>query len=132
MILSFFDFAFSFGIRIVNDEAELREAADIIFKEFDQPVLAEQYIEGREINVGLLGNGSTLETFQPAELTFGAGGPNIYTEDDKKRKSGREVGVICPAPLDDEVAARDVCARLQSSQETRGRVLAGAVSSHAC
>ncbi|MEW8287775.1 MAG: ATP-grasp domain-containing protein [Candidatus Thiodiazotropha endolucinida] len=95
----------SFGIRIVNDEAELREAAETIFKEFNQPVLAEQYIEGREINIGLLGNGSTLETFQPAELIFGEGGPNIYTEDDKKRKSGREVGVICPAPLEDEVAA---------------------------
>ncbi|MES9956882.1 MAG: ATP-grasp domain-containing protein [Sedimenticola sp.] len=94
----------SFGIRIVNDEAELREAADIIFKEFDQPVLAEQYIEGREINVGLLGNGATMEIFHPAELVFGEGGPNIYTEDDKKRTSGREIGVICPAPIDDKLA----------------------------
>ncbi len=97
--------AVSFGIRIVNDEAELRDAAGVIFREFEQPVLAEQYIEGREINVGLLGNGSTLETFQPAELVFGSGGPNIYTEADKRRKSGREVGVVCPAPLDDETAA---------------------------
>ncbi|MES9960433.1 MAG: ATP-grasp domain-containing protein [Sedimenticola sp.] len=93
----------SFGIRIVNDETELREAADIIFKEFDQPVLAEQYIEGREINVGLLGNGATMEIFHPAELVFGEGGPNIYTEDDKKRTSGREIGVICPAPIDDKL-----------------------------
>ncbi|MET0104819.1 MAG: ATP-grasp domain-containing protein, partial [Sedimenticola sp.] len=94
----------SFGIRIVNDETELREAADIIFKEFDQPVLAEQYIEGREINVGLLGNGATMEIFHPAELVFGEGGPNIYTEDDKKRTSGREIGVICPAPIDNKLA----------------------------
>jgi D-alanine-D-alanine ligase len=97
--------AVSFGIRIVNNEAELREAADIIFREFDQPVLAEQYIEGREINVGLLGNGSTIETFLPAELIFGEGGPNIYTEDDKKRKSGREVSVVCPASIDDTLTA---------------------------
>ena len=98
--------AVSFGIRIVNDEAELREAADIIFKEFEQPVLTEQYIEGREINIGLLGNGVTLETFQPAELVFGEGGPNIYTEDDKRRKSGREIGVTCPAPLNNETVAK--------------------------
>jgi D-alanine-D-alanine ligase len=97
--------AVSFGIRIVNDEKELRDAADTIFKEFDQPVLTEQYIEGREINVGLLGNGTTLETFLPAELVFGEGGPNIYTEDDKRRQSGREVGVVCPAPLDENITA---------------------------
>ena len=90
----------SFGIRIVNNEDELRAAADVIFKEFNQPVLVEQYIEGREINIGLLGNGSTLEVFQPAELIFGEGGPNIYTEEDKKKKSGREVSVVCPAKLD--------------------------------
>ena len=94
--------AVSFGIKVVNDETELRDAAGVIFNEFDQPVLVEQYIEGREINIGLLGNGSTVEAFKPAELTFGEGGPNIYTEDDKKRTSGREIGVACPATLDEE------------------------------
>ena len=94
--------AVSFGLRIVNGEQELREAADVIFREYEQPVLAERYIEGREINVGLIGNGSTLETFEPAELHFGEGGPNIYTESDKKRTSGREITVSCPAQLDAE------------------------------
>jgi D-alanine-D-alanine ligase len=98
--------AVSFGIRIVSNELELREAADVIFNEYEQPVLAEQYIEGREINIGLLGNGSTLETFQPAELSFGEGGPNIYTEADKRRTSGREIDVVCPAPIDDETKTK--------------------------
>ncbi|MCU7830264.1 MAG: ATP-grasp domain-containing protein [Candidatus Thiodiazotropha sp. (ex Myrtea sp. 'scaly one' KF741663)] len=98
--------AVSFGIRIVNSEEELREASDVIFKEFEQPVLVEQFVEGREINIGLLGNGSTLETFQPAELTFGECGPQIYTEEDKRRTSGREVGVVCPANLDAEIASK--------------------------
>jgi hypothetical protein len=35
--------AVSFGIKIVNDEKELREAAGAIFSRFQQPVLAEQY-----------------------------------------------------------------------------------------
>jgi D-alanine-D-alanine ligase len=96
----------SFGIRIVNDEQELREAANVIFREYEQPVLAEQYIEGREINIGLLGNGSTLETFQPAELNFGEGGPNIYTEADKRRTSGREISVVCPAPVDSKTTLK--------------------------
>ncbi|MEW8688549.1 MAG: ATP-grasp domain-containing protein [Candidatus Thiodiazotropha sp.] len=128
--------AVSFGIRIVNNEEELREAAGAIFKEYDQPVLAEQYIDGREINIGLLGNGSTLEAFQPAELTFGEGGPNIYTEDDKRRKSGREIGVVCPAPLDAEITeqaqsiarkAFDVlgcydCARVDMRMDEKGNL----------
>lgn len=98
--------AVSFGIAIVNDDNELRNAADVIFREFNQAVLVERYIEGREINVGLLGNGSSLEAFTPAELVFGEGGPNIYTVEDKKRKSGREIGVICPAPIDEVLAKK--------------------------
>ena len=95
--------ALSFGIQIANDEHELRTAADVIFKEFSQPVLAEQFIDGREINVGLLGNGSTLEVLPPAELIFGDG-PKIYTEGDKRRSSGRTIEVECPANIDPAVA----------------------------
>ena len=95
--------AVSFGIKIVNTEQELRDAAGVIFDQFQQPVLAEQYIAGREINVGLLGN-NPPEAFAPAELTFGQGGPDIYTYEDKTRNSGREIGVICPAPLAEEQA----------------------------
>jgi D-alanine-D-alanine ligase len=97
--------AVSFGIRIVNDEQELREGAAEIFKKFQQPVLVEQYIEGREINVGLLGNGPVVEAFTPAEIVFGEGGPKIYTYEDKVRRSGREISVVCPAPLDDALTA---------------------------
>ena len=97
--------AVSFGIRIVRSEKELREGADAIFQAFDQPVLVERYIAGREINVGLLGNSPT-EALPPAEISFGQGGPQIYTYEDKTRKSGREVQVLCPAELDEELAAK--------------------------
>ncbi len=97
--------AVSMGIRIVADEEELRDAAGAIFDQFDQPVLVERYIEGREINVGILGN-NPPEAFVPAELVFGEGGPNIYTIEDKKQKSGREVKVVCPAPLDEVTTAK--------------------------
>jgi len=96
--------AVSFGLKIVNNEEELRQAARFIFDEFRQAVLVEQYIDGREINVGLLGN-SPPDPFLPAELIFGQDGPKIYTLDDKRHKSGREVKVVCPAPLNDELTA---------------------------
>lgn len=97
--------AVSMGIKIVNDADELKEAAGFIFEQFNQPVLVERYIEGREINVGLLGNG-TPDVFPPAELVFGEGGPNIYTMEDKKSKSGREIKILCPAPLDEELTKK--------------------------
>ena len=95
--------AVSFGIRIVENLEELREAAGVIFAEFSQAVLVEQYIAGREVNVGILGN-NPVEAFEPAELHFGDKGPAIYTLEDKKRQSGREIGVSCPADLPAELA----------------------------
>ncbi len=95
--------AVSFGIKICNSEQELRDAANVIFKEFAQPVLVEQFIAGREINVGILGN-HPAEAFPPAEIIFGEAGPQIYTYEDKTNKSGREIQVECPAKLDNETA----------------------------
>ena len=93
--------AVSMGIKVVESEEELREAAQVIFDKFSQPVLVEQYIEGREINVGLLGNNQP-ETLPPCEIVFGSGGPAIYTIEDKKGKSGRTIEWLCPAPLTEE------------------------------
>ncbi len=97
--------AVSFGLKIVHNDKELEKAASVIFEAFKQPVLVEQYIEGREINVGLLGN-NPPDVFPPAELIFGEGGPAIYTWEDKTRQSGREVRVVCPAMIDQELAQR--------------------------
>lgn len=93
----------SFGLKVVHDERELREATDVIFEEFEEPVLVERFIDGREINVGVMGN--PPEAFPPVELDF-SGGPNIYSNDDKGGRSGRTVGYLCPADLDEETTAR--------------------------
>lgn len=94
--------AVSMGIKVVHNEKELREAAQVIFDTFEQPVLLEQYIEGREINVGLLGN-NPPEALPPCEIIFGKGGPSIYTIEDKKGVSGREIQWACPAPIGNEL-----------------------------
>lgn len=94
--------AVSFGLKVVNDEAELREAAETIRREYQQPVLIERYIKGREINVALMGN-NPPEALPPVELDFGDSGPDIYTLEDKTHRSGREVQLVCPAPIDDDL-----------------------------
>jgi len=103
----------SMGIKIVNSEAELRNAANHIFDTFhNQPVLVEQYIEGREINVGLIGN-NPPEAMLPCEIVFGKKGPQIYTIEDKKGLSGREIRWRCPAPISKKTTekAREIAIR---------------------
>ncbi|MEJ2753908.1 MAG: hypothetical protein P8169_14725, partial [Chloroflexota bacterium] len=41
---------------IVNNESQLRKQMLNLFDRYDQPVLAEHFIEGREITVGVVGN----------------------------------------------------------------------------
>jgi len=96
--------AVSFGISVVNNEAELRQAAQSIFEGFRQPVLVERYIEGREINVGLIGN-SPVEALPPCEIQFDDEGPRIYSYEDKTGRSGRRINVQCPAELPQQQAA---------------------------
>jgi len=95
--------AVSFGVTIVSNEDELRDAARTIFETFKQQMIVERYIEGREINVGLIGN-NPCETFPPVELIFGDEGPAIYTYQDKVQKSGREIRFECPADIARETA----------------------------
>lgn len=90
--------AVSLGIRVANNEEELREGVKDILENYHEQVLIESYIEGREINVALLGN-KPPATLPPAEIVFGKGGPAIYTFEDKTHRSDRDISIKCPAPL---------------------------------
>ena len=50
----------------------LRKRARDMMAKYKQPVLAERYIEGREINVTLVGNGDLPETLPLHEIDFAA------------------------------------------------------------
>jgi len=127
--------AVSFGIRVCNDAEELREASARIFEMFGQAVLVEQFVEGREVNVGLLGN-SPAEALPPVELVFGSTGPTVYSYEDKTGKSGRKIELACPAPIGEELtrAAQELarrtfeavgcsdCARVDMRLDAEGRL----------
>ena len=97
--------AVSFGIRVVRTDRQLREAAKKIQQTFDQPVLVEQFISGREINVGLIGN-DPPEALPPVEVTLQPKNPPIYTYRDKTHRSGRKVELLCPADIGDKLTER--------------------------
>jgi D-alanine-D-alanine ligase len=85
--------AASSGIKIVHNETDLREAVGVLIERFNQHVLVEQFIEGRELTVGLLGNGD-VEVLPVLELDL-AGDPTRIRDDEENSPLDK----ICPAPL---------------------------------
>jgi len=105
--------AVSYGITIVDNWDDLREAVGAIIDEFGQHVLVEQFIEGREFGVGLLGNGDP-EVLPIVEIDFGGDAAAIQTVDDKLQAPR---GKICPPDLSEDQAQgiREVTKRAFSS-----------------
>ena len=93
--------AVSYGIRIVDNEADLREAVATIVNEFGQHVLVEEFIAGRELAIGLLGNGDP-EVLPIVEIDL-EGDPNAIQTASEKLRAPR--GKLCPAPLSEEQTA---------------------------
>ncbi|HMP90360.1 MAG TPA: hypothetical protein PJ991_09160 [Kiritimatiellia bacterium] len=66
---------------IVKDTDELKTRIKMIHDRMSQPALCEEYIEGREIYVGIIGN-DRLTAYPAREIRFGKtdeGGPQIAT-----------------------------------------------------
>ncbi|MTI95061.1 MAG: M20/M25/M40 family metallo-hydrolase [Firmicutes bacterium] len=97
------DEAVSMGLRIVRNADELREGVRTIYETMGAVTLVEEYIEGREINVGLLGN-SPVEALPPVEVIFERG-EAIFTHEDKVGQSTDRIKKVCPADLSpDQIA----------------------------
>lgn len=67
---------------VVYTVAEARARARVMIEEFRQPVLIERYVEGREINVAVLGSGAQSRALPLREIDFSAmpvGRPRIVS-----------------------------------------------------
>jgi D-alanine-D-alanine ligase len=97
--------AASFGLKIVHDDNELKNSIAELQEEYKQPALAEEFIQGREVNVSILGN-EPPEAFPVLELVLDEVENGVYTYDAKfKRIHGKKVKKICPADLPPETSA---------------------------
>jgi D-alanine-D-alanine ligase len=107
---------------IVYDESQLARQLRQLFERYDQPVLVERYIEGREVTVGVVGNLSSpvawrlpddeearrisrgLHFFPPLEIDmsrYPAEEAGVYTNRIKTIMA-HEFYYLCPAPLTEE------------------------------
>lgn len=55
---------------VASDAASLREMLLRGLRLYHEPMLAEEYLSGREFTVGILGNGSEARVFPPMEIVF--------------------------------------------------------------
>jgi D-alanine-D-alanine ligase len=88
----------SYGVRLVTTRAELREAVEAVVSAYRQDVLVEEYIDGREFCVGLLGN-HPLRCLPVVEQDFGGRDVQMLTKGDKFHKTPEEPVKRCPAPI---------------------------------
>jgi D-alanine-D-alanine ligase len=95
----------SFGLQLVHEREHLPRAVETIVAQYQQDALVEEYIEGREMCVGLLGNGE-LEVLPVVEHDFGERQTRLITWEDKFHHSAAEPQKICPAALDATLEAR--------------------------
>jgi len=92
----------SFGLKVVYNQEDLREAVHFIVTEFSQQALVEQFIRGREFCVGLIGN-SPVESFPVLEIDLDGDPDAIQTVDDKQKKPKKKV---CPANISEALAEK--------------------------
>ena len=115
---------------VVNDLGDLLRRIDEIRQEHGQPAVVEQFIDGREFYVGVLGNESAT-ALPPIELDFSGfppGKPRIASWEAKWGDEGTDTGAefhgtrsIFPQDLSDESRERLSAAALQSYSALRLR-----------
>jgi D-alanine-D-alanine ligase len=80
---------------VVQDEASLAERVAMMHDRFEQPAIAEEFVDGRELYVSLLGNGEALDILPMTELVF-----------DKRRTRAEERIATQSAKWDEDYRAR--------------------------
>jgi D-alanine-D-alanine ligase len=110
------------GKSIVRNEWELREQVARIMERYKQPVLVEQFIEGREVTVGVVGNligpvarrlpeneeapriQAGLRFLPPMEVNLKPfEQSDVVYSNRLKVALAEELEYLCPAPLDDDM-----------------------------
>jgi len=62
---------------IAHDEKELQSKVGYINRTYNQPALVEEYIQGRDLDVGVLGNGFNAKVLPIAEVNYNGLSPGI-------------------------------------------------------
>ncbi len=84
---------------IAKSQEELYDLVNRIINNYKEPVLAEEYIEGREFTVGLLGNEEEIEVLPIMEIRFDKSKDTGFYSYNVKKDSETKTSFTCPANL---------------------------------
>ncbi|MET4121711.1 D-alanine-D-alanine ligase [Bradyrhizobium sp. JR1.5] len=93
----------SLGLQLVHEPARLSHAVEAIVTQYAQDALVEEYVDGREIWISLLGN-APIDVLPLVELDFSDRELRLVTWEDKARLAVAEPRRICPANVETELA----------------------------
>lgn len=106
---------------IVRDEAALRARVGYLLAAYRQPVLVEEYIAGRDVTVGLLGNWPDIEVLPMSAIDYagyGAEAVPVYGSSYKVDRAS-EYRCECPAALPAELEAEVRRLAIETMRVTR-------------
>jgi D-alanine-D-alanine ligase len=96
----------------VRTPEELCQRVAYVLQEHRQPALAEAYLEGREFNLAVVGDGKAARVLPVAEIVFDGYAPHeprLVTHEAKWQEGSaddRRTVPHCPATVDDQLRAR--------------------------
>lgn len=91
---------------VVQNNQELKKKIKELTKLYHEDVLVEEYIEGRELNVSIVGSGDSLRVLPISEIIFEANFPGKYhivdfeSKWNEKSDFFKQSNGVCPAKLD--------------------------------
>lgn len=90
---------------VVNNLEDMKKQVKKIHEEFKQPALVEEFIDGMEVSVGLIGNDDNLEVLPILEIDFSSlpEGLERFYSYEVKHKFGELTNYVCPARISDEL-----------------------------
>ena len=123
------------GFSVARDAVALRRHLLEAVRIYKQDIMIEEFIEGREFTVGILGDGAQAQVFSPMEIIFRDNDNSIYSYDVKQHFKDY-VDYKCPPDISSEtqtlimktalkiyelLACKD-CARIDFRMDRQGRI----------
>jgi len=87
---------------VIKSKEQLNEIAKKLLKQFNQPVLIETFLPGREFTVGIVGNGHEARVVGAMEILYAENTSNIYSMYNKENYED----VVKYANVTDELLAK--------------------------
>ncbi len=89
---------------VVKDDESLKKAVKRVHEEFEEPALVEEYIDGRELSVGIVA-GKVLPILEIDFSNLPEGMERFYSYR-VKRFYGEQTNYICPARISEELKVK--------------------------